>query len=137
MNDGAMAFGNHVVVVIVATACALRWTPARVGRRAIISCIGLYPRNAANNAIVGGMVERYGVSCGAPALVNAVDIALGKLVPSADTTSVNRTVNPTVVPVFCIVKSMPAAVLRRSGGTVPIIEDVFGEANMPNAIPIT
>ena len=58
MNDGAIAFGNHVVDVIVNVACALKCAPARAGRRAIISFIGLYPRKAAKRAIVGGMLEK-------------------------------------------------------------------------------
>src|SRR5208337_1698501 len=137
MNDSAIAFGNQVVDVIVEIACTLRWALTLLGSREIIVCIGLNPKNAAKSAIVGGIPERSGPSCGAPAAATAADMAFGSVPLSATTTSVNRTVKPTVLPVFCSVKSIPAAELRRSGGTVPIIDDVFGEANIPKAMPIT
>lgn len=62
--------------------------------------------------------------------------AFGRLPVRAPITSVKRIVSPTVVPVFCRVRTMPVAVLRRSGGTVPIMEDTLGEENIPKPIPI-
>ena len=38
-------------------------------------------------------------------------------------------------PVFCSIVRAPAAIPRRSVGTVPIIAAVFGELNMPEPIP--
>lgn len=137
MNEPAIAVGNQVFEVIVDTACILTCALAPSESREIIVCIGLYPKNAAKSAIVGGIPERSGASCGAPAAATDAEMAFGSVPLRAATTSVNRTVKPTVPPVFCSVKSIPAAVLRRSGGTVPIIDDVFGEANIPKAIPIT
>ena len=66
----------------------------------------------------------------------ANDKAFGKLPVRAPITSVKRTVRPTVLPVFCSVSSIPVAVLRRSGGTVPIMEETFGEENIPKPMPI-
>jgi hypothetical protein len=38
-------------------------------------------------------------------------------------------------PVFCSIVRAPAAIPRRSVGTVPIIAAVLGELNMPEPIP--
>ena len=38
-------------------------------------------------------------------------------------------------PVFCSIVRAPAAIPRRSAGTVPIIAAVFGELNMPEPMP--
>ena len=38
-------------------------------------------------------------------------------------------------PVFCSIVRAPAAIPRRSAGTVPIIAAVFGELNIPEPIP--
>ena len=69
-------------------------------------------------------------------MVIADDKAFGRLPVRAPITSVKRSVSPTVLPVFCRVRSIPVAVLRRSGGTVPIMEDTLGEENIPKPMPI-
>ena len=41
----------------------------------------------------------------------------------------------TTAPVFCSIVRAPAAMPRRSVGTVPIIAAVLGELNIPEPIP--
>ena len=131
-----MVLGNQVVDVMVESVCGLICPLTARGSSEIIVTIGLYPRKAANNANVGGICDREVAMWGAPALVIADANAFGRLPVSAPITSVKRSVSPTVLPVFCRVSSIPVAVLRRSGGTVPIMEDTFGEENIPKPMPI-
>ncbi len=55
MNAGANAFGNQDFPVKIATVPALNEPVTLWGSELKIVCIGLYPRNATNNADVGGM----------------------------------------------------------------------------------
>jgi hypothetical protein len=58
MKGGAMVLGNQVVEVMVEKACVLICPLTACGSSEIIVTIGLYPRNAANNANVGGICDR-------------------------------------------------------------------------------
>jgi hypothetical protein len=49
--------------------------------------------------------------------------------------SVNTTPMDTAVPEFWNVARIPDAAPRSAAGTLPMIEDEFGEANMPDPIP--
>jgi len=131
-----MVLGNQVVEVMVEKACGLICALTACGSSEINVTIGLYPRKAANNANVGGSCDREDATWGAPALAIADAKAFGRLPVRAPITSVKRSVSPTVLPVFCRVRSIPVAVLRRSGGTVPIMEDTLGEENIPKPMPI-
>ena len=51
--------------------------------------------------------------------------------------SVNTTPMDTAVPEFWNVERMPEAAPRSPAGTLPMIEEEFGEANIPLPIPFS
>src|SRR5258708_14128929 len=100
MNAGAIAFGKKVFPRRSAfVAGGMEFTVA-VGREARRLPIGLYPRKAAKSAEVGEIWENAGTSWAAPAFVNAVEIALGRLADSAPKTIVKNTARLIVCPTF-------------------------------------
>ena len=135
MKGGAIAVGNHVLLVSMEIDCVLREDVVAAGRCANRTPIGLYPRNAANNAVVGGIVSSVALNWGAPTLAAAADMLCPKLPARATSTTVKRMLIPTVDPVFCSVLLMPDATPLSSGGTEFMIEAVLGEANIPRPKP--
>ena len=57
MKEGAMAVGNHVLLVSTEIECVLKDAVAVCGRCVRRIPIGLYPRKAANKAVVGGIAS--------------------------------------------------------------------------------
>jgi hypothetical protein len=61
----------------------------------------------------------------------------GQTAGEAATISEKNTPIDRAVPELTNVERMPEAAPRRRAGTLPMIDDVFGEANMPLAAPLT
>jgi hypothetical protein len=68
-------------------------------------------------------------------LTRPLDSVLGSVLDRPAIISVNTTPMETAVPEFWNVERMPDAAPRSRAGTEPMIEEEFGEANMPLPIP--
>lgn len=100
MNAGAIAFGKKVLPVSSAFVAAGIVDVIDDGSAPNIVPTGLYPRNAANRADVGETFLNAGISCDAPALVSALEIAPGRLEDSAPSTIVKNIARLIVCPTF-------------------------------------
>src|SRR5512137_2411466 len=96
--------------------------------------MGLYPRNAENNAPVGGMEPRVAATdarFAEPRLAREFETAFGNAPWMPKITIVKNTAMLAVFAELNNVDIMPDATPRSSGGTEFMIEELFGDANIP------
>ena len=74
---------------------------------------------------------------GTPTLVRPPLSEVGSLLDRPAISSVKTMPMETAVPEFWNVARMPEAAPRSLAGTLPMIEDEFGEANIPLPIPFS
>jgi len=141
LSDGikacASVCGNQVMPVNVLRVSGLIIFMVEAGRLFSRICTGLYPRNAANSALVGGMLFMIGMSCCAPALESERAIAGGNSLVRLTMIIVKNMAMLDVMAVFWSVDRMPEATPRSSGGTLFMIDAMFGELNMPLPMPMS
>src|SRR5262249_42956119 len=100
--------------------------------------IGFTPSTEANSEETGGKVATWcATAAGTPCWVSPRDKADGSAPDSPAIISVNTTPIDTAVPEFWNVARMPEAAPRSRAGTLPMIEEELGEANIPEPIPFT
>lgn len=100
--------------------------------------IGLTPRTEANSDDTGGRVATWwAVPAGTPSLVRPFDRDVGSDDDSPMIIRVNTTPMEMAVPEFWNVERMPDAEPRSPDGTEPMMEEEFGEANIPLPMPFT
>jgi hypothetical protein len=98
----------------------------------------LTPRTEANSDDTGGSVATWcATPCGTPSLVSPLVSVVGRLLDRPAIISVNTTPMETAVPEFWNVERMPEAEPRSAAGTLPMMEEEFGEANIPLPIPFS
>jgi hypothetical protein len=100
--------------------------------------IGLTPSWAANRVDTGGSAPTCAAtSAGTPCCCRPAVSVCGRLLASPAIISEKKTAIETAVPEFWNVARMPDATPRWCAGTLPMIEEELGEANMPLAIPLS
>ena len=98
---------------------------------------GLVPRNAANSVLTGGSCATPSATCaGTPCACRPLVNVPGRDVASPAIISEKNTPIDSDVPEFWNVARIPDATPRWSPGTLLMIADVFGAANMPWPIPL-
>lgn len=99
---------------------------------------GLTPRTEANSDETGGSDATWCATApGTPSLVRPPDSVVGSEFDRPAIISVNTTPMETAVPEFWNVERIPEAAPRSRAGTDPMIEEEFGEANMPLPTPFS
>ena len=136
MKANARVVGNQVVPVRVVMAAGLIAATIDAGTVTRIARTGLYPRNAANNAPVGGIVLIGKISSGAPASVSDVASTGGNICVRLMITMVKNRAIETTIPLFCSIDLIPDATPRSSGGTEFMMAAIFGAPNMPFPRPM-
>jgi hypothetical protein len=100
--------------------------------------IGFTPRTDANSDATGGSVATWWATPdGTPSRVSPLVKVDGRLLDRPAIISVKTTPMDTAVPEFWNVERIPEATPRSRAGTLPMIEEEFGEANMPLPIPFS
>lgn len=100
--------------------------------------IGLLPRKAANNVLTGGrFASCVAAEAGTPFAVNPFVSVAGRLVAKPAIIKEKNTPMDNAIPEFWNVARMPDATPRCRGGTLPMIDDVFGAENIPCPTPLT
>src|SRR5579875_958346 len=98
--------------------------------------IGLYPRNAPKSAAVGGKCAMArAVLPGTPLAISPVERVEGSVAARPAVTILKNKPILTSMALFWKVARMPEETPRVSGGTLLMIELVFGEANRPEPQP--
>src|SRR5271157_243440 len=128
--------GNQVLLVRAVMVCCDIVLLTASGRLLTMDIAGLYPRNAANSAPVGGFALRTGASVCAPMLWSEVDMTPGKEFVRPTMTMVKKITMLTEKAVFIMVDIIPDATPRSSGGTELMMDALFGEANIPLPMPM-
>ena len=101
-------------------------------------CTGLTPSTAANSEDTGGSEPIWwATACGTPCCSRPPVSVFGKLPASPAIISEKNTPIDSAVPEFWKVERMPEAAPRCLAGTLPMIEEELGAANMPLPIPFT
>ena len=100
MKAGAIALGKKVLLSSKAFVAGGIAATVETGSEARTLPTGLYPRKAANKAEVAEMWLNAGMSCAAPALVSADEMAPGKLLESAPSTIEKKSARLIVCPTF-------------------------------------
>ena len=136
MKACARVVGNQVVPVRIVIVAGLIAATADWGRLTRMVWTGLYPRNAANNAPVGGIVLMGATSPGAPALVSEVASSGGNRCVRLTMTMVKNRAMEMTIPLFCSIDRIPEATPRSSGGTEFMMDAMFGDPNMPLPMPM-
>lgn len=99
---------------------------------------GLTPRTEANSDETGGSEPTWRATPpGTPSFTRPPVSVLGSEFDRPTIISVNTTPMETAVPEFWNVERIPEAAPRSRAGTEPMIEDEFGEANMPLPTPFS
>src|SRR5580692_6534584 len=100
--------------------------------------IGLTPRTEANSDDTGGRAAMlWATPDGTPTLVRPPLSDVGSLLDRPAISSVKTMPMETAVPEFWNVARIPEAAPRSLAGTLPMIEEELGEANMPLPMPFT
>ena len=100
--------------------------------------IGLTPSTAANRDDTGGSDAACAAApCGTPYRTRPLVSDCGRLLASPAIMREKNTPMDRAVPEFWNVERMPEAAPRCRAGTLPMIEEEFGAANMPLPIPFT
>lgn len=136
MNASARVVGNQVVPVRVVFVAAGIIATTFAGKADKIASTGLYPRKAENNAPDGGILLRSGASLTAPILASEAVIASGKRCVIPIITMVKNIAILAVNAVFIMVYIIPEAIPLSSGATEFIMDELLGDANIPEPIPI-
>src|SRR5665647_148598 len=136
INALARVVGNQVVPVRVFMVSGLIVATTDCGTATRMAFTGLYPRNAANNAPVGGIALMGAIRFEAPICVSDIASSGGnKRVKLTITIVKNRAMDVTI-PLFCSIALIPDATPRSSGGTEFMMAAMFGAPNMPFPRPI-
>src|ERR1700727_621469 len=99
---------------------------------------GLTPNTAANRDDTGGSEPTWWATAGAtPCATRPLVSVWGRLVASPAIMSEKNTPMESAVPVFWKVERIPEAAPRCDGGTLPMIEEELGAANIPTPTPLT
>ena len=101
-------------------------------------CTGLTPSTAANSDDTGGSEPIWWAAAyGTPCWVRPSVSVFGKVAASPAIISEKNTPIDRAVPEFWKVERMPEAAPRYLAGTLPMIEEELGAANIPLPIPFT
>jgi hypothetical protein len=106
------------------------------GTEARMVLTGLYPRNAANKALVGGITLIGPIRFEAPTFVRDSARTWGNKRVRLMITIVKNIAIEATIPLFCSMALIPEATPRSSGGTEFIIAAIFGATNMPFPRPM-
>src|SRR6516162_9221306 len=133
MNGIAIRFGKNVLPSRIAC-CAGELACSTADGNS--SPIGLYPRNAPKSAAVGGRCAMVVAAClGTPFVMSPIERVEGSAAARPSVTILKKKPMLTNVALFWKVARIPEEAPRVSGGTLLIIELVFGEANKPEPQP--
>ena len=140
LSDGMKAFasvvGNQVMPVRVVMVAGLIAAKTDWGKVTRIAWTGLYPRNAANKAPVGGIALIGMIKSVAPASVSDVASSGGNRCVRLTMTMVKNRAMDMTIPLFCSIDLMPDATPRSSEGTEFMMAAIFGAPNMPFPRPM-
>ena len=98
---------------------------------------GLTPSTAANSEDTGGSAPTWwATECGTPWCTRPAVRVWGRLVASPAIISEKKTPMESAVPEFWKVERIPDAAPRWDRGTLPMIDEELGAANMPTPMPL-
>jgi hypothetical protein len=133
-NGPEISAGKNRLPVMV------RWAEAEsVGSTRLAAsrcCSGFTPRTAANSDETGGRVPTWcAIPCGTPSRCRPPVSVLGRVLARPAIISEKNAPMDSAVPEFWNVDRIPDAAPRCRAGTLLMIEEELGAANMPPPIP--